>query len=99
MSGRRCERHTRIFERSGRVQPLMLRLKTLNASYARTTRHAIEWSIAFTQRDDVLFRDVWEKFTEAPHSALVEGTERCAAIEPLRFQCRCIEAPFRREKL
>ncbi len=90
MRGRGSERHAGVFERCCRIHALVLGVKIFDSRRLRAPGQAIKRSIAFAQRDGMLFEigNVRKKFAEAPDSALVEGRARRAAVEPERFQRR-----------
>ncbi len=43
--------HARVFERSGRIHPLMFGKQARHARDPRTLRQFIQWSVAFAQGD------------------------------------------------
>ena len=81
----------------------MLGVEILHTRGARTSRQTVERRVPFAQCDGVFFRDVGEKFAEAPDSALVKGFAGSTAVEPARFQrgwieSRCAGGPTREKE-
>ncbi len=76
---RRRHGHARIFERAGRIHPLMFGEKLLHARALGAMRQRIQRRIALAKRDDLLLRNLRQDFAKPPDSALVSQIRTTSA--------------------
>ena len=60
----------------------MLGIEIVDSGRAGTPAKVIERRVALAQGDDMLFRNLRQKLTKTPHTALVNRIGRVAAVRP-----------------